>query len=96
MKRINTLNRTSQVSIEKLNEIILAINKLIDVYEKFEVLATRVREAQVELERQQNDFISAYGSIIDNTPQVMEMLEAYTNIASSQIEFIEAGEIDEA
>jgi hypothetical protein len=80
MNKLKYFRQGQEISIEELNRIVDNVNDFISLYNELVNFKSEIETAEVSHNTLINNFISAYYNVIQETPNVLEILNAYNNV----------------
>jgi hypothetical protein len=80
MNKLKYFRQGQEISIEELNRIVDNVNDFISLYNELVNFKSEIENAEVSHNTLINNFISAYYNVIQETPNVLEILNAYNNV----------------
>lgn len=88
MNKLKYFRQGQEISIEDLNKLVDNVNDFILLYNQLINFKSEVESAQISHNELINNFISSYYSIIEETPNILEILNAYTQIQPTQVNVV--------
>ena len=79
MNKLKYFRQGQEISIEELNKIVDNVNDFILLYTQLINYKADIETAQITHNALINNFITSYYSILQETPNILEILNAYTN-----------------
>jgi hypothetical protein len=80
MNKLKYFRQGQEISIEELNRIVDNVNDFISLYNELVNFKSEIENAELSHNTLINNFISAYYNVIQETPNVLEILNAYNNV----------------
>jgi len=80
MNKLKYFRQGQEISIEELNRIVDNVNDFISLYNELVNFKSEIENAEVSHNTLINNFISAYYNVIQETPNILEILNAYNNV----------------
>lgn len=87
MGKINLIRHGQEISSELLNNIIRAINSLVDLHDGNEALVIETEDKLKDFETKLNTFIEDKGELLDNIPNIQNLIATYVALKNSTIEW---------
>jgi hypothetical protein len=80
MNKLKYFRQGQEISIEELNRIVDNVNDFISLYNELVNFKSEIENAELSHNTLINNFISAYYNVIQETPNILEILNAYNNV----------------
>jgi hypothetical protein len=80
MNKLKYFRQGQEISIEELNRIVDNVNDFISLYNELVNFKSEIENAELSHNTLINNFISAYYNVIQETPNILEILNVYNNV----------------
>lgn len=93
MSKLNLIRHGQEISSEILNNIIRAINSLVDDHTSTETLSTETKTKVDEFEMKLDSFIEEKGELLNNIPDIQGLIATYLALKNSTLEWEKFGSL---
>jgi hypothetical protein len=95
MNKIPKIKQHQIITYKELNNIVDAINSIIELHQNIHTLIVDLKKEASNNNKIVNNFISKYSTIINETPNVIDILNNYQQLKSNTLLADQGGSLNE-